>query len=165
MSFYKKYIIELEDEPFIPQWDEASDPEVTLYRVKGFNTLVFDENGLNKLKPYIVDPAKESGVIEMGKNIGSASAWTLMQRILHPDYPEGISLDTLKEALGIKNDNVTAIDILSNYAYIDIYKALEVHTDVVQEAIKMLKNNGWLATHDKQVIEDDRLNRAIIPQD
>lgn len=165
MSFYKKYIIELEDEPFIPQWDEASDPEVTLYRVKGFNTLVFDENGLNKLKPYITDQAKEAGAIEMGKNIGSASAWTLMQHILHPNYPEGISLDTLKEALGIKNDNVTAVDILSNYAYIDIYKALEIHTDAVQEAIKMLKNNGWLATHDKQVIEDDRLNRAIIPQD
>lgn len=40
----KKYIIELEDKPV---------GNSGLYKVKGFNSLVFDQNGLNKLEPYI----------------------------------------------------------------------------------------------------------------
>ena len=40
-----KYIIELEDEPFTLNGEE-------LWRIKGFNSLVFDQHGLNKLKPY-----------------------------------------------------------------------------------------------------------------
>ena len=48
----KKYIIELEDEPF----GRNDDPDFPhgmdlLWRVKGFNSLVFDENGLSKLTP------------------------------------------------------------------------------------------------------------------
>lgn len=42
----KKYIIELEDEPF-----EDIDAE-RLWRVKGFKSLVFDENGLEILSSY-----------------------------------------------------------------------------------------------------------------
>lgn len=48
----KKYIIELEDEPF----GRNDDPDFPhgmdlLWRVKGFNSLVFDEYGLSKLTP------------------------------------------------------------------------------------------------------------------
>lgn len=48
----RKYIIELEDEPF----GKNDDPRIPrgmieLWRVKGFNSLVFDDNGLKKLKP------------------------------------------------------------------------------------------------------------------
>ena len=38
----KKYIIELEDKPI----------GNGLWKVRGFNSLVFDQNGLNKLKEY-----------------------------------------------------------------------------------------------------------------
>lgn len=55
----KKYIIELEDEPF----GKNDDPRIPhgleeLWRVKGFKSLVFDKNGLNKLQP--ADEALES---------------------------------------------------------------------------------------------------------
>lgn len=45
----KKYVIELEEEPFV-----SSEPGEykKLYRVKGFNSLVFDEEGLKRLTPY-----------------------------------------------------------------------------------------------------------------
>ena len=51
----KKYIIELEERPFY-----SGDPRVVgtvimaerLYRVKGFKSLVFDEEGLKRLTPY-----------------------------------------------------------------------------------------------------------------
>jgi hypothetical protein len=42
----KKYIIELEDKPFHKEDGDF------LCRVKGFNSLVFDQNGLDKLTPY-----------------------------------------------------------------------------------------------------------------
>lgn len=45
----KKYVIELEEEPFV-----SSEPGEykKLYRVEGFNSLVFDEEGLKRLTPY-----------------------------------------------------------------------------------------------------------------
>ena len=43
----KKYVIELEDDPFVCFGNQDR-----LWRAKGFNSLVFDENGLKKLKPY-----------------------------------------------------------------------------------------------------------------
>ena len=46
----KKYIIELEEAPFIQHFKNGA--WETIYRVKGFNSLVFDWNGLNMLTPY-----------------------------------------------------------------------------------------------------------------
>lgn len=52
----KKYIIELENEPFTGAYFEAmpdgSILHEKLYRVKGFKSLVFDEEGLKRLTPY-----------------------------------------------------------------------------------------------------------------
>jgi len=49
----KKYVIEFEEKPFHKlQRRVASDIEQeVLWRVKGFNSLVFDENGIKKLTP------------------------------------------------------------------------------------------------------------------
>lgn len=47
----KKYIIEVEDKPFELLSEDGFTSE-KLYRVKGFNSLVFDWNGLNMLTPY-----------------------------------------------------------------------------------------------------------------
>ena len=43
----KKYIIELEDKPFL-NCDNSSE----VWRVKGFNALFFDQNGIERLTPY-----------------------------------------------------------------------------------------------------------------
>lgn len=42
----KKYVIEMEEEPFVSEL-HSGDP---IYRVKGFRSLVFDKNGISKLK-------------------------------------------------------------------------------------------------------------------
>ena len=44
----KRYVIELEDE-YLNKNGAKNGPEL-LYRVKGFNTLVFDEKGLERLE-------------------------------------------------------------------------------------------------------------------
>lgn len=46
----KKYIIEIEEEPFIRK--SALHGEEALYRAVGFNSLVFDKHGLEKLIPF-----------------------------------------------------------------------------------------------------------------
>lgn len=46
-----KYIIEVEDKPFELLGEDGFTSE-KLFRVKGFNSLVFDWNGLNMLTPY-----------------------------------------------------------------------------------------------------------------
>lgn len=49
----KKYIIELEDKPFHKEDGDF------LYRVKEFNSLVFDMTGVSKLTPYTEEPDLE----------------------------------------------------------------------------------------------------------
>lgn len=48
----KKYIIELEDKPVCVFDEDTQTFFPRLHRVKGFNSLVFDQNGLDKLAPY-----------------------------------------------------------------------------------------------------------------
>ena len=54
----KKYVIELEDKAFSQSALPLYDDEM-LYRVKGFRSLVFDQNGLDKLTP-LKDEIKET---------------------------------------------------------------------------------------------------------
>lgn len=67
-----KYIIEIENEPF----GRNDDPVIPhgmdeLYRAKGFKSLVFDKNGLDKLTPYTEPDHKaiEDEVWSMVKDI------------------------------------------------------------------------------------------------
>ena len=55
----KKYIIELCDKPM--KNENGND----IWRVKGFNTLVFDQNGLDKLEEY-KEPEKETHKFKVG---------------------------------------------------------------------------------------------------
>ena len=48
----KKYIIELEDKPVCVFDEDTQTFFFFFHRVKGFNSLVFDQNGLDKLTPY-----------------------------------------------------------------------------------------------------------------
>lgn len=67
-----KYIIEIEDEPFVRL--SALFGEEGLYRAKGFNSLVFDQFGLDKLTP--LDKELEEAY-QRGYEVGSHEATTL----------------------------------------------------------------------------------------
>lgn len=55
-----KYIIEIDDKQLL-EYDKDTDTYFrTLYRAKGFNALVFDKNGLDKLTP--LDKALEEAI-------------------------------------------------------------------------------------------------------
>lgn len=59
-----KYIIELDESYYSPT---AVDSPETLYRVKGFNSLVFDSKGLEKLTPY-----EEKPEVDVAKSVDEA---------------------------------------------------------------------------------------------
>ena len=73
-----KYIIEIEDEPF----GRNDDPVIPhgmdkLYRAKGFKSLVFDKNGLDKLIPY-TEPERKAIEDEV---------WCFAWEVLQLDLP------------------------------------------------------------------------------
>ena len=99
-----KYIITLEEIPF-ERFHSYNVPSERLYRVQGFNSLVFDGNGLSKLTPYtepnleaIRDEAYEKGVQDtkqhwvdaprscayrLGYENGLNDAWKVARKIVH----------------------------------------------------------------------------------
>lgn len=74
-----KYIIEIEEEPFTP---EQSIPYQgnELYRAKGFNSLVFDKNGLEKLETYISEEAENRRHYRRGYAEGLKQARKVIER-------------------------------------------------------------------------------------
>ena len=73
MSKYKtgdKFVIEIEAE-------RLGDP--ILYRIKGFNTLVFDDGGLDRLERY--DDEKASADYNAGYERGLADAWECVKSL------------------------------------------------------------------------------------
>ena len=103
-----KYIITLEEMPF-ERFHSYNVPSERLYRVQGFNSLVFDGNGLSKLTPYtesnleaIRDEAYEKGVQDtkqhwvdaprscayrLGYENGLKAAWDAARKISTMDSP------------------------------------------------------------------------------
>ena len=77
-----KYIIEIEDEPFVRQ--SALFGEEGLYRAKGFKSLVFDQFGLDKLTPLDKALSSELGeAYQKGYEVGSHEATAI-------EYQQGL---------------------------------------------------------------------------
>ena len=88
-----KYIIEIEDEPFVRL--SALFGEEGLYRAKGFNSLVFDQFGLDKLTP--IDKALNEHYqrgLEEGKKQAKVQAHLDVchdiDRVAHGNYQKGL---------------------------------------------------------------------------
>lgn len=84
-----KYIIELESEPF-KQYVGIDEP---LYRVKGFNALVFDEVGISKLTPYAEPDLEQVRKEAYDKCMDEAemSAYKLYSPKIDEAYQRGLS--------------------------------------------------------------------------
>ena len=96
-----KYIIEIEDEPFVRL--SALFGEEGLYRAKGFNSLVFDQFGLDKLTP--IDKALDEAY-QKGFEVGQHEATTL-------EYQRG-----LDDAWGFASHLAYVSDSVTNSIYI-----------------------------------------------
>ena len=96
-----KYIIELENRNYV---NGSSCKDDILYRVKGFKSLVFDQNGLDKLTPYDQDEAYRRGFDDAHKisieecqrsyEKGIAEAWGFARHLnaVSPNITDNIYL-------------------------------------------------------------------------
>ena len=124
-----KYILEVEDKPFELLSEDGFTSE-KLFRVKGFNSLVFDWNGLNKLTPY-TDPDLERVRLE-AEQLGMVRAWDAARKIacyeIDGGYPVGYMLDLFNR------DDIPKI--LSDYTAYEAIEKLKAYKQE-QEEIKV----------------------------
>ena len=131
-----KYIIEIEDEPFVRQ--SALFGEKGLYRAKGFNSLVFDQVGLDKLTPLDKALSSELGEayhkgFEVGQHEattleyqqGLDDAWEAAKKIFGYEFDGGLPVDELRNAFGFESGPFCTADIF--------------RTNTASEAIAKLK--------------------------
>lgn len=113
-----KYIIELEDQPF----ERGSEK---LYRTSGFNSLVFDAEGLRRLKPYDESEAEMRG---------AEKAWGISKNILLDIDDGGMSYDEIYECFGLRE--------LTNVAKLSYQEVAE-------------KYEAWVKKHDEIRVGDE----------
>ena len=102
----KKYIIEIEDEPLVRK--SALHGEDAVYRAVGFKSLVFDQNGLDKLVDF--DMRRPKWFYEAYKK-GLKDAWEAARRIvLEPGFG-GLIVFEVVDIFGTNS----AFDVLRNF--------------------------------------------------
>ena len=145
-----KFIIEIGEKYettalYISQIGEKSlDTPNNLYRIKGFNSLVFDENGLDKLVP--LDKCRPSWYDEIyskGYEAGSNDAWRTAKRIVCS--PCNIGDDS------ISNDELN--QIFHTYNYDDILS--QFSPSVAIEKIKMYEEQEEQKKKDELKVGDE----------
>lgn len=127
----KKYIIEVE--PVIRSRDGSGD----LWRAKNFNTLVFDRNGLDKLKKYDDEDYRQ---YRRGYKEGIKDAWHAAQKLILPPSKNGFSTGEIKKIFGNKlvteilgqTSGETAVTKIHDY---EIKKATENVAKIGEEVI------------------------------
>lgn len=114
----KKFVIEFEEKPFHKlQRRVTSDLEQeVLWRVKGFNSLVFDENGIKKLKP--LEDTLDFDKLEVhmngfdeGYDAGLRILWDRIKKIFDDPHDGGYDWNQLSQIFG--NNWCDAIKSLS----------------------------------------------------
>ena len=99
----KKYIIQIEEEPLVRK--SALHGETAVYKAVGFNTLVFDKNGLDKLTPLEVE---STTVNNNDYFTGLDDAYKIITRILNMNDHQ------LTKLIGYTPDN--SIDVINKYS-------------------------------------------------
>ena len=122
----KKYIIELEDKPFHKGNGNF------LYRVKGFNSLVFDMTGVGKLTPY-TEPDLEQVRKEAYEN-GWKEAEDHYEKGYNDGYDTGLS-DAWEAARNVVA--LSTVDRREVFGSEYMYSILEKHT--AAEAIEKIR--------------------------
>lgn len=114
-----KFVIEI-DEVFENNADDFIH-EKELYRIKGFNSLVFDDNGLDKLEKYetfTVRPDAWDESLKEQYNKGLADAIKLARKLYE------MPIHRLEQ---IFDGHIHMTDVLDNYEYVEILAKLEAY--------------------------------------
>ena len=159
----KKYIIELEDKPF------RNGNGDFLYRVKGFNSLVFDMNGVGKLTPYtepdleqVREEAYEDGY-KTAKVQCNIQAEKDLREVGERHYQKGLS-DAWEAARKVVA--LSTVDRREVFGSEYMYSILEKHT--AAEAIEKIRQYEQKQEDFKvgdEVISDEDVKGVTIDMD
>ena len=159
----KKYIIEIEDEPFVRK--SALYGEEAVYRAKGFKSLVFDKVGLEKLTPMSDDIAVDylncSGWFREHENKISDEdfddIWENSQDCTW-DFIRELSKCDINELRKIYGEGINDIgDIVCAYTFHDAEEKYYAEHKMVGDEV-MWDGANWIITH---IDEDDNCADAI----
>ena len=121
----KKYIIELEDKPFENTALPIEDDE-TLWRVKGFRSLVFDEYGLAKLTEY-AETDQESAYKK-----GLEDAWDAARTIAGMSrYEMADCFGTLPLLRNAQADKMTPEEVLDKLKEFEQRQELSIGDEII----------------------------------
>ena len=126
-----KYVIEIEDVPFSKVRFGDDVQNLNLYRAKGFNALVFDKEGLDKLTSLDkeLDEAYQRG-LEEGKKQGADKAWECAKRLVwKTSLNDAASMGFIVEE--------EAAEILKNYTATAAMKAIELYDEKLETEIEV----------------------------
>lgn len=159
----KKYVIEFEEKPFYKMQRRGTPETEKLWRVKGFNSLVFDENGIKKLTPLedILDLAKHevfgNGFNE-GYEVGQRKLWDVVKKVyVHSSYDGGYSVYQLAQIFG-KSDWNDAIKSLSPSEFlrkIDDYEEMMSEIKVGDEVVHATADTIAICTSNIRSTDDE----------
>ena len=144
----KKYVIEIEDEPFVRNDDPVIPHGVDeLWRVKGFKSLVFDQYGLDQLEELNADYVNEhfgdlqdtaygSGVSD-GLDIGRNEAWEAAKKISQYSWDEdkinAVFPEYAAQTKALIFGHYTATEAIEK---IKVYEQTEADTHEIQQNIR-----------------------------
>ena len=134
----KKYLIELEQTYKAKNY--KGEGPVKLYRAKGFNTLVFDEFGVEKLEEYIDDSFNE------GYQAGIDKVERLIKKIFTMNHTNRVDYFGTTHIVDIflNNDIQSILDTMEIYEKNNIKIGDEVETDIgdVGVVVKIKDSNS-----------------------
>lgn len=154
-----KYIIDIEEKPLCVFDEDTQTYFPRLWRVKGFNSLVFDEEGLSRLEELnsdyinehfsdLQDTAYQKGYADgrmVGIKDGMCEAWEAARNIIH--MPEGDLLNIFTECYSAV---CTALQVLLKYdaseaiAKLKAYEEKQKADDGIDEEITgFLERNNY----------------------
>lgn len=109
-----KYIIELEEDPFV-----SLDSADVLYRAKGFKSLVFDARGLQKLTPYTENMCKQKCNFRVGDIISDCN----FIGVVYKSHEDGFDV-FWKDVSSTRENDVTMQDAYKIGATDDVEKTI-----------------------------------------
>lgn len=127
-----KYIIEIGEE-YITETEDANDEQcnapVNLYRIKGFNSLVFDDDALNKLeKNYESANDNKEKWIQQGRD----EAWEAAKKIYNMNTDDFYSVFGTDGAYSCNNafNNFTPQELIEKIKIYEENKSIEIGDEV-----------------------------------
>ena len=132
----KKYIIEIEDEPF----GRDDDMEHYLFRAKGFESLVFDMEGLNKLEQFEENKYDFDEVYDEAYKNGLDAAWNAARAIELSVDDGGLDIQEIRHIFGDMPPN----DVVKKFNPEDVVNKLnEYNMEInVGDEVRLIHSTG-----------------------